>query len=353
MINLSIPSRPMTSRREFLQSSLLATGALALPRTVLGADYAALAPRHAAGARVVSTWDFGVGANAAAWPVLARGGSALDAVEAGARWAEGDLCNSTVGHCGYPDRDGVLTLDASIMDGDGRCGAVAAIEDIEHPVSVARAVMEKTPHVLLVAEGAQQFAISQGFEKKPLLTDEARKAWREWLEKSEYEPKINVERSGTPGGEHDHDTLGIVALDAGGKLAGACTTSGMAWKLHGRVGDSPIIGAGLYVDNEVGAATASGVGEEMIRNAASFLVVEAMRRGRSPADACREAIERVVHKRPAASKSLQVCFLAINRDGEVGAYALHPGFVYAVHDATPGPHDKLIESASIYGSNGE
>ncbi len=346
----------MTSRRDFLQSSLLATGALALPRTVLRADSAAaalVAPLRAPGARGVSTWDCGVGANTAAWPVLARGGSALDAVEAGARWAEGDLCNSTVGHCGYPDRDGVLTLDASIMDGDGRCGAVAAIEDIEHPVSVARAVMEKTPHVLLVTEGAQQFAVAQGFEKKPLLTDDAREAWREWLKKSEYKPTMNAERSGRPGDEHDHDTLGILALDAQGTLAGACTTSGMAWKLHGRVGDSPIIGAGLYVDNDVGAATASGVGEEMIRNAASFLVVESMRRGRSPADACREAIERVVHKRPAASRKLQVCFLAINRDGEVGAYALHPGFVYAVHDGTPGPHDKLIESASIYGPNGE
>jgi N4-(beta-N-acetylglucosaminyl)-L-asparaginase len=300
---------------------------------------------------VVSTWDFGVGANAAAWPVLARGGSALDAVEAGARWAESDLCNSTVGHCGYPDRDGVLTLDASIMDGDGRCGAVAAIEDIEHPVSVARAVMEKTPHVLLVGAGAQEFAVSQGFPKKPLLTDEARKAWRKWLETSDYHPQINAERAGTPGDHRNHDTLGIVALDSRGALAGACTTSGMAWKLHGRVGDSPIVGAGLYVDNEVGAATASGVGEEMIRNSASFLVVELMRQGRSPMDACREAIERVVHKRPAASKQLQVCFLAINRQGDVGACALQPGFVYAVHDGTPGPHDKLIDAPSIYGKS--
>lgn len=343
----------MTSRRQFLQSSLLATGALALPRTMLGDDSADAAAHGASGARVVSTWDFGVGANSAAWPVLARGGSALDAVEAGARWAEADLCNSTVGHCGYPDRDGVLTLDASIMDGDGRCGAVAAIEDIEHPVSVARAVMERTPHVLLVADGAQQFAVAQGFPRKPLLTDEARKAWRNWLKKSEYRPKMNAERTRTPGDEHDHDTLGILALDAKGKLAGACTTSGMAWKLHGRVGDSPIIGAGLYVDNEVGAATASGVGEEMIRNAASFLVVEAMRRGSSPTDACREAIERVVHRRPAASRTLQVCFLAINRDGEVGAYALHPEFVYSVRDASPAPHDKLIDAASIYGPNGK
>jgi N4-(beta-N-acetylglucosaminyl)-L-asparaginase len=297
---------------------------------------------------VVSTWDFGVGANAAAWPVLARDGSALDAVEAGARWAEGDLCNTTVGHCGYPDRDGVLTLDASIMDGDGRCGAVAALEDIEHPVSVARAVMEKTPHVMIVGEGAQQFAVSQGFEKKPLLTDAARKAWHEWLATSKYQPRINAERAAMPGDEHNHDTLGILALDAHGKLAGVCTTSGIAWKMHGRVADSAVIGAGLYVDNDVGAATASGVGEEMIRNAASFLVVEMMRQGHTPTEACREAIKRVVHKRPAASKTVQVCFLAINRQGEVGAFALHPGFVYAVHDATPGPHTTLIKAGSIY-----
>ncbi|UNK50918.1 N(4)-(beta-N-acetylglucosaminyl)-L-asparaginase [Lysobacter sp. S4-A87] len=330
----------MTNRRQFLQSSLLAAGALALPK----AGAAPVANRG----RVVSTWDFGVGANAAAWQVLGTGGSALDAVEAGARWAEADLCNPTVGRCGNPDRDGVLTLDASIMDGDGRCGAVAALEDIAHPVSVARAVMEKTPHVMLVGAGAQQFAIAQGFEKTPLLTDQARQAWREWLKTAQYTPQINAERQQRPGDKSNHDTLGILALDAKGRLAGACTTSGMAWKLHGRVGDSPIVGAGLYVDNEVGAATASGVGEEMVRNAASFLVVELMRQGRSPADACREAIERVVRKRPEASKQLQVCFLALNRDGEAGAFALHKGFVYALHDGGAGPHDTLHESPSVY-----
>ena len=280
--------------------------------------------------------------------MLGNGGSALDAVEAGARWAEADLCNPTVGRCGNPDRDGVLTLDASIMDGDGRCGAVAALEDIAHPVSVARAVMEKTPHVMLVGAGAQQFAVAQGFEKTPLLTDQARQAWREWLKTAQYTPQINAERQRRPGDKSNHDTLGILALDAKGRLAGACTTSGMAWKMHGRVGDSPIVGAGLYVDNEVGAATASGVGEEMVRNAASFLVVELMRQGRSPADACREAIERVVRKRPEASRQLQVCFLALNRDGEVGAFALHKGFVYALHDGGAGPHDQLHESASVY-----
>ncbi|WP_066096612.1 N(4)-(beta-N-acetylglucosaminyl)-L-asparaginase [Xanthomonas massiliensis] len=329
----------MTSRRRFLQSSLLAAGAAALPAM---ADVRPLP----GGARVASTWDFGVGANQAAWQVLGAGGSALDAVEAGARWAEADLCNSTVGHCGYPDRDGVLTLDASIMDGDGRCGAVAAIEDIEHPVSVARAVMEKSPHVLLVGMGAQEFAVQQGFARRPLLTPEAKAAWEKWKQTAHYAPQINAERRQLPGNAENHDTLGMIAIDAQGRLAGACTTSGMAWKLHGRVGDSPIVGAGLYVDNEVGAATASGVGEEMIRNAASFLVVELMRQGRSPTDACREAIARVVHKRPDASKTLQVCFLAMNRHGEVGAFALHRGFVYAVCDAQR--RDALLDSPSVY-----
>ena len=195
----------MATRRRFLHSTLLAGGALALPRR--------RRRDHAPRMRVVSTWDFGVGANQAAWPVLTRGGNALDAVEAGARWAEGSLCNSTVGRCGYPDRDGVLTLDASIMDGDGRCGAVAALEDIAHPVSVARAVMEKTPHVLLVGEGAQQFAVEQGYEKKTLLTPEAKKAWREWLKTAKYRPQINAERAKPPGNRDNHDTLGILALE--------------------------------------------------------------------------------------------------------------------------------------------
>ncbi len=330
----------MTDRRDFLRSTLLASIVLAAPRGV------AVDARGPRAARVVSTWDFGVGANQAAWQVLAGGGDALDAVETGARWAEGTLCNSTVGRCGYPDRDGVLTLDASIMDGDGRVGAVAALQDIAHPVSVARKVMEDTPHVLLVGDGAQQFALQQGFEKQALLTPEARKAWHEWRKTARYRPQINAERTKIPGNKQNHDTLGILALDAQGRLAGACTTSGMAWKLHGRVGDSPIVGAGLYVDNEVGAATASGVGEEMLRNAASFLVVELMRQGRSPGDACREAIERLVRKRPEASKTLQVCFLAMNKQGEVGAFALHQGFVYAVCDARR--QDALLEARSVY-----
>jgi len=331
----------MTTRRHFLQQMSLASAALALPGPLLSATSSA-----PDGARVVSTWDFGVGANQAAWQVLGNGGNALDAVEQGARWAETDLCNSTVGRCGYPDRDGIVSLDASIMDGDGRCGAVAALEEIDHPISVVRKVMEQTPHVMLVGQGAQQFAVEQGFKREPLLTPEARQAWEQWRKTSQYRPEINAERRQMPGNSDNHDTLGMLAIDRNGRLAGACTTSGMAWKLRGRVGDSPIVGAGLYVDNEVGAATASGVGEEMIRNAASFLVVELMRQGRSPLEACQEAIDRVVRKRPEATRSLQVCFLAMNRHGEVGAFALHPGFVYAVCDADK--QDALLESGAVY-----
>lgn len=334
----------MKGRRRFLGQMALSTATMAMARGVVAGSPDRRRPE---GGRVVSTWDFGVGANQAAWARLSAGGSALDAVEQGARWAEADLCNPTVGRCGNPDRDGVLTLDASIMDGDGRCGSVAALEDIAHPISVARRVMEDTPHVMLVGEGAQQFAVAQGFSRQRLLTPEAEQAWQTWRERAKYAPQINAERTLKPGNKENHDTLGMLAIDRNGRLAGACTTSGMAWKMHGRVGDSPIIGAGLYVDNEVGAATASGVGEEMIRNAASFLVVELMRQGRTPMEACREAIERVVRKRPDASKSLQVCFLAMNRHGEVGAFALHAGFVYAVCDADR--QDVLRDSASIYG----
>ena len=285
---------------------------------------------------VVSTWDFGVAANQAAWQVLSRGGRALDAVEAGARVPEVDMKNHSVGRAGYPDRDGHVSLDASIMDEKGNCGAVAALEHIAHPISVARRVMEKTPHVLLVGEGALQFALAEGFPKETLLTPESEQAWHDWLKTAKYQPVSNSEKtsygsgpSGKPGDKHNHDTLGILAIDAAGHLSGACTTSGMAFKMRGRVGDSPIIGAGLYVDDEVGAATSTGVGEEVIRNVGSFLVVELMRQGRSPQQACEEAVRRIVKRRPDASKSLQVGFLALNKQGDVGAFAIQKGFSYA------------------------
>ncbi|ESQ89678.1 hypothetical protein ABAC460_12480 [Asticcacaulis sp. AC460] len=311
---------------------------------------------HAATAKpvVVSTWDFGVAANQAAWDVIKGGGYALDAVEAGARIPEVDVKNHSVGRAGYPDRDGHVSLDASIMDEKWRCGAVAALEHIEHPISVARLVMEKTPHVLLVGAGALQFAIEQGFKPEELLTPESEAAWKDWLKTAKYEPVANSEVSTyghapgsiVPGDKHNHDTLGILALDQQGRLSGACTTSGMAWKLRGRVGDSPIVGAGLYVDGEVGAATSTGVGEEVIRNAGSFLVVELMRQGRSPQQACEEAVMRIVLRRPEAAKTLQVGFLALNTKGDVGAFAIQTGFVYAQCDGTQ--TDRVVASKSVF-----
>jgi N4-(beta-N-acetylglucosaminyl)-L-asparaginase len=285
---------------------------------------------------VLSTWNFGLQANEAAWKILNASGRALDAVEAGAKVPEGDPKETSVGLGGLPDRDGHVTLDACIMDEKGNCGSVAFLENIVHPISVARLVMEKTPHVMLVGEGALQFAIANGFEKQDLLTEESENAWKEWTKKSEYKPVVNIE---------NHDTIGIIALDASGNLSGACTTSGMAYKLHGRVGDSPIIGAGLYVDNEVGAATSTGVGEEVIKIVGCHLVVELMRQGRSPEAACKEAVERIVKRNPAKAKEVQVGFLALNKNGEYGAYCLQKGFTFAVHDKAG---NNLNTSKSIY-----
>jgi len=341
----------MADRRRFLKDSILSSSLLLAANVSARASAAERA--ITAEARVVSTWDFGVAANQAAWAVLAKNGRALDAVEAGARIPEADLRNHSVGRAGYPDRDGRVTLDASIMDEHGNCGAVAAIEHIAHPISVARRVMEKTPHVLLVGDGALQFAIEQGFPKEELLTPESRKAWQDWLKTANYKPSANSEvktyeasPSKVRGDAKNHDTIGMLAIDAQGNLAGACTTSGMAWKLHGRVGDSPIVGAGLYVDNEVGGATSTGVGEEVIRNCGSFLVVELMRQGHSPEDACRAAVERILKRRPELAKDTQVGFLALNRHGDVGAWAIQKGFSYAVCDAQK--QDALIPAQSTH-----
>lgn len=282
---------------------------------------------------VVSTWR-NTEANAAAWRVLSANGRALDAVEQGARIPEANPKDTSVGYGGLPDREGMVTLDACIMDEKTNCGSVAFVQGFRHPVSIARLVMEKTPHVMLVGKGAEQFALSQGFKKENLLTKESEKTWREWLKKSEYKPYHN------PG---QHDTIGILALDGQGNLSGACTTSGMAFKMHGRVGDSPIIGAGLYVDGEVGAATATGVGEEMIRIAGSHTIVELMRHGRSPQQACEEAIKRVIEKRgEEKAKELSVAFLALNVEGEVGAYSTNNVFEYTI--TSPNQLHKVIKS---------
>lgn len=300
---------------------------------------------------VISTWDFGMAANADAWKVLEKGGRAVDAVEAGVRVPEADPNNMSVGYGGLPDRDGKVTLDACIMDDKYNCGSVMCLEYIKHPISVARLVMEKTPHIVLVGEGALQFALANGFQKENLLTPQSEKAWKEWLQKSDYKPEMNIEnklyqKDSLPGGPDNHDTIGMIALDANGNVGGACTTSGLAYKMHGRVGDSPIIGAGLYVDNEVGCATSTGVGEEVIRIVGSHLVVELMRQGLKPREACKRAVQRIISRNPVKAKQVQVGFIAINKKGEFGAYALQKGFSYAVRTAT---EEKLYNSESIYG----
>ena len=305
----------MKNRREFLRYSAL--GAMM--------SYCFNPLRTLAGSQpvkpvVISTWSFGVQANEGAWKILSAGGHALDAVEAGVRIPEGDPNERSVGLGGLPDRDGRVTLDACIMDEKGNCGAVASLESIVHPISVARLVMEKTPHVMLVGEGARKFALANGFKKENLLTPESERDWKAWLKTSDYKPVINIE---------NHDTIGMLALDENNNLSGACTTSGLAYKMQGRVGDSPIIGAGLFVDNEIGAACATGLGEAVIKIAGSHLVVEMMRQGKSPEEACKVAVERIV-KKQSNYRSFQVGFLALRKDGAYGAFAIQKGFNFAV-----------------------
>ena len=264
----------MFNRRKFIKASALSAGLLAINRSTI----AHVVPKKISKAEnfpiVISTWDFGVAANADAWKVLKNGGRALDAVEQGVWVPEADEKNQTVGYGGLPDRDGKVTLDACIMDENGNIGAVLALEHIKHPISVARKVMEKTPHVMLAGDGALQFALENGFKEENLLTPEGEKAWKEWLKEAKYQPVMNIENKlydkvapqKLPGNQYNHDTIGMIAMDVKGNLSGACTTSGMAYKLHGRIGDSPIIGAGLFIDNEIGGATATGVGEEVVRS---------------------------------------------------------------------------------------
>ena len=341
------------NRRKFLTTATISATLLALDKNSASAMIPSI-PEPNVKPIVISTWDFGVAANQAAWIVLLAGGPALDAVEQGVWVPEADPKNQTVGYGGLPDRDGRVTLDACIMDENGNCGAVAGLEFIKHPISVARQVMEKTPHVMLVGDGALQFALENGFKKENLLTKESEKAWKEWLKTAKYEPTMNIENklydkvapTKLPGNQYNHDTIGMLAIDKSGNISGACTTSGMAYKLHGRVGDSPIIGAGLYIDNEIGGATSTGVGEEVIRNVGSFLVVELMRQGLSPEEACKEAVMRIIRKKPATAKEIQVGFLAMNKKGEYGAYAIQKGFSFAV--CTAKQDDLIIPGKSYY-----
>jgi N4-(beta-N-acetylglucosaminyl)-L-asparaginase len=288
---------------------------------------------------VVTTWAPNVKANAEAWKILGAGGKALDAVEAGVKIPEADPDDQSVGYGGLPDRDGKVTLDACIMDEMGNIGSVMALEKIMHAISVARLVMEKTPHVQIAGEGALQLALANGFKEMNLLTPNSEKVWKEWLKESKYNPmtipdmlknsSMNVEYP-WPVAALNHDTIGMIAMDKMSNLSGACTTSGMAFKMHGRVGDSPIIGAGLYVDNEIGAATSTGVGEEVVRICGSHTVVELMRQGYKPEIACKKTVERMIKLRGQKAKDLQVGFIAINKKGEHGGYAIQKGFNYCV-----------------------
>lgn len=312
----------MKSRRRFIKNIGLGIGAAAISPTLIQAKpLENQIPNKKYRPIILSTWNHGFEANSVAWETLENSGSLLDAVEKGVNVPENDPENTSVGFGGFPDRDGNVTLDACIMDGNGNCGAVSYLKNIKNPISVARKVMENTPHVMLSGKGAYDFALAQGFKHEDLLTEKSKARWIEWKKTENYSPEINIE---------NHDTIGMIALDNNGNLAGACTTSGLAWKMNGRVGDSPIIGAGLFVDNEFGAATATGKGEAVIKIAGAAIIVELMRSGKSPQEACQEAVYRIAKKQK-DFKTFQVGFLAINKSGEYGAFSIQDGFSYAIH----------------------
>jgi N4-(beta-N-acetylglucosaminyl)-L-asparaginase len=342
----------MSTRRKFLQSSVFSSIAVLFGKKSFAREekFEIVTGNPI----VISTWDAGLNANKGAWQILGKGGRALDAVEAGVMVTEAEQ-SCCVGLGANPDREGIVTLDACIMDEFANCGSVAFLERIKHPISVARKVMEKTPHVMLVGSGAQQFAVAEGFPlEEQKLSDDAKRAYQEWLKKSEYKPVINIENSKGHGpfapaqlenGEWNHDTIGMVAMDTNGNLSGSCTTSGMGFKMRGRLGDSPIIGAGLFVDNEVGAVTATGQGEDVIRISGSHTVVELMRQGLSPEDACKKAVERIIKIKGDKAKEIQVGFIALNKKGEVGAYCIQKGFSYALKNNR---EEKMINAKSYY-----
>jgi N4-(beta-N-acetylglucosaminyl)-L-asparaginase len=307
------------NRKKFLLSALAGTAAIPLlfKKGVAGSS---MSISTGSVPLVIATWD-NLKATEAAMQQIINGKTALDAVEAGARIPEADPEDTSVGYGGLPDRDGNVTLDACIMDHQGNAGSVTFLQHIKHPVSVARLVMEKTPHVILSGEGALRFALDNGFKKENLLTEKAKNAWQKWQKENNYTPRVS---------KHNHDTIGILAIDNEGRIAGACSTSGRAFKMFGRVGDSPIIGAGLYVDNEVGGACATGVGEHVLKTLGSFLIVELMRYGLTPQEACKEAIRRILEKIPQAHND-QVGYLAINKNGEHGAYSINPTFPYSLY----------------------
>jgi len=308
------------NRRSFIKSTGIASLGLSLKidKTFSQSDNSSVDPL------VIATWDVKK-ATKKAWEIISSNGNSLDAIEQGCMIEEANKDGQSVGIGGLPDREGNVTLDACIMDHYGNCGSVVYLKDIKHAISVARMVMEKTPHVMLAGDGAKKFAISMGFKKENLLTEKSKKDWIKWKENEEYNPIINIE---------NHDTIGMLAIDKNKNISGGCTTSGLAYKMQGRVGDSPIIGSGLFIDNEIGGAVATGLGEEVLKTVGSFLVVELMRQGYSPVDACKIAIERIVKKPGSNYKNFQVGYIALNKKGETGSYSIQNGFSMTQYDKT-------------------
>ena len=331
----------MLNRRKFLEKATALGIVGILPLKITNAKpYSSLFKKNNSLPIVISTWYHGLEANSESVRVLNSGGSVVDAVEKGVMTAEADPENNSVGLGGRPDRDGIVTLDACIMSPDGDAGSVCFLEEIIHPISVARKVMEDTEHVMLAGSGAQQFALEKGFKKENLLTEASKKEWEKLIKEENYEPKINWENHPN----EFHDTIGLLAIDKEFQIAGACTTSGLFGKIRGRVGDSPIIGAGLFVDNEIGAATATGMGELVMKTLGSFLVVEFMRNGLSPQQACEKAVMRIVEK-VKGYENYQIGFIALNKNGNTGAYSLQPGFDYALN---VDGENQLIKAASYF-----
>jgi N4-(beta-N-acetylglucosaminyl)-L-asparaginase len=326
-------------RRKFLKVLGSASPALFAPQLMQASSASFIGPV------VISTWAPNVKANAEAWRALSSGQNALDAVHQGVMVPESDPDDNSVGYGGLPDRDGSVTLDACIMDHLGNIGAVMGLEHIKHPISVARKVMEETPHVQLVGEGALKFALEKGFQKENLLTEKSKDSWESWLKKSNYDPLQSI-REIEKRIRENHDTIGMLAIDAEQRISGACSTSGMAFKIHGRVGDSSIIGAGLYVNNRIGAATATGVGEDVVRICGAHTIVEMMRQGYEPKEACRIALERLIElKGEDYARKTQIGFIALNKSGEVGCYSMLPEFTMAVRDAES---EYVIQADSIF-----
>lgn len=285
---------------------------------------------------VISTWKHGLDANKEAYKHLIDGKSSLDSIENGLAVTENDPSVLSVGYGGLPDSEGRVTLDAALMDWKARIGSVIAVEHIKNPIKLARIILEDTEHTVLAGDGAYNFAIQNGFEPEILLTEYSLKRFREWKANG-LKRSLEIHTDDFKlyqGQEGNHDTIGMLAIDKAGNISAGVTTSGLAWKLHGRVGDSPIIGAGLYVDEEVGAAASTGRGEETIRACGSFYIVEQMRNGATPEEACKLACEKVHKLNLLSSKNrdhiYQVGFIAMNKRGETGAYSVRDGFQFAL-----------------------